>query len=925
VRRDHDVDENATARESRVVGRNPELAELARFVGATGSLRALVLTGGPGIGKTTLWEAGVDAARQQGLRVLSARAGGAETRLSFTGLIDLLDGVDLETLTGLPTPQRRALEVALLRAEPSGGPAEPPALATGFLTALRILAEHKPVLIAIDDVPWLDTPTAEVLTYATRRLPGTALAFLLARRPGQPSSLETALGHNSVEQIEVAPLSLGAIRTLLSDQLGLSLPRHLLRRLVAATMGNPLFALEIGRTFVAQGLPETGGEIPLPDSIEDVLGIRVARLPPAVRRLLLAVALSGGLRPSDLVDVADATVLDDAVDAGVLIVEADRVRVSHPLLAAAVKKHSSTRSRRSLHLRLARIVADDLLRARHLALATSRGDEHVAQVAAVGAASAAARGARQDAVELAEHAVRLTPPDSVRRGERLLALAELLVLAGQNRRATDVATAALDILAEGSARARALLILATGVVKGSDDIERAFERALLESRGDPGLHATLLARMASNAAILRVTRIAEAEAWAEQALPESREAGRDAEQIGLDALSWARVLRGRPVDDLWQRHSAISDAASYIAASPVRAAAQRHAWRGEITDARSLLVRLESLADERAELSSYALVRLHLCELELRAGDLLAASERLQEWAESPEREPLAAPYHRCLALLAAARGMPEEAEREAEVALVHADETGNHWDRLEVLRARGVAALLTHEPERAAESLRAVWRHTQREGVDEPGAFPVAPDLVEALVELGELDEAQAVIGRLRRLAEAQEHPWALAGTTRCSALVQLATRADNEEAAVSLTETAERYRELGLRLDAARSLLSAGRSQRRRRKWAAARASLSRAVALFDSTGSPGWAEATRSELARVGGRRARQRGALTSTERHVAELAAGGLANKEIAAALFVTIHTVEAHLSQVYAKLGVRSRTQLAGRLPERDAG
>jgi DNA-binding CsgD family transcriptional regulator len=152
----------------------------------------------------------------------------------------------------------------------------------------------------------------------------------------------------------------------------------------------------------------------------------------------------------------------------------------------------------------------------------------------------------------------------------------------------------------------------------------------------------------------------------------------------------------------------------------------------------------------------------------------------------------------------------------------------------------------------------------------------------------------------------------------------VRLTVQADDAEAAESLKEAAARYEELGLRFDAARSLLGAGRAQRRRRKWAAARTSLEQALALFQAIGSPGWADETRSELARVGGRRAVRRGALTPTERRVAELAADGLANKEIAAALFITVHTVEVHLSRVYAKLGIRSRSQLSGRLSAANA-
>jgi DNA-binding CsgD family transcriptional regulator len=226
---------------------------------------------------------------------------------------------------------------------------------------------------------------------------------------------------------------------------------------------------------------------------------------------------------------------------------------------------------------------------------------------------------------------------------------------------------------------------------------------------------------------------------------------------------------------------------------------------------------------------------------------------------------------------------------------------------------------LQEHEPEPAAESLRAVWQHTEREGITEPGAFPVAPDLVEALVELGELDEALAVTARLRELAEQQRHPWGLATAKRCTALVQLGSNHSYEEAARALDEAAGDYGRLGLRFDRARALLSLGRAQRRQRQWGAARRVLLEAQSGFEKLGSPGWAGQARAEVERVGARRPRPIGELTPSERRVAELAASGRSNKQIAHELHITVHTVEAHLSHGYAKLGVHSRGQLAGRL------
>ena len=202
----------------------------------------------------------------------------------------------MEELGGLPVPQLRALQVALLRSEPAGVSAEPHAIAVGFLNALRALAAGAPLLVAVDDVQWLDSPSAEVLDFAARRLEGDEIRFLLARRPGSPSALERSLERRRLERLEVGPLSLGAMRRLLRERLGLSMGRQLLRRIVDATQGNPLFALELGRTLADGRLPAVGEEIPVPDAVEDLLGTRVARLPEAVRRLLLAVALSGDLR-----------------------------------------------------------------------------------------------------------------------------------------------------------------------------------------------------------------------------------------------------------------------------------------------------------------------------------------------------------------------------------------------------------------------------------------------------------------------------------------------------------------------------------------------------------------------------------------------------------------------------------------------------
>jgi DNA-binding CsgD family transcriptional regulator len=353
-------------------------------------------------------------------------------------------------------------------------------------------------------------------------------------------------------------------------------------------------------------------------------------------------------------------------------------------------------------------------------------------------------------------------------------------------------------------------------------------------------------------------------------------------------------------------------------------AGQRHVWRGEIGPARATFERLLGLSDERGEVASYVWTRLHLCELALRVGDWGTAERLLDDWAETSERELFVEPYYqRCRALLAAGRGLREEAVRWSAEAIARAEAIDHQWDWLEALRARGTVALLALDPARAAESLATVWEHTAREGVDEPGAFPVAPDLVEALVELGRLEQARAVTLRLRTLCEQPQHPWGLVTAMRCSALIRLAAP-PCEPAAAELAGAADAYGKLGLRFDEARTLLALGRAQRRLKQWAAARRALERAAEAFAAIESGGWADRARSELARVGARRPGRTGELTPSEQRVAELAAAGHSNKQIAQALFITINTVEGHLTHAYAKLGVRSRGQLTYHLHQQAA-
>ncbi len=902
-------------------GREGQLAVLDKlFQQDLNGPRAVVLQGAPGIGKTTLWEAAVERGRERCAWVGRSRPSGAEAQLSYVALSDLFEKVGEAEFGVLPSPQRRALEVALLRAEVAGDPLEPRTVASGVLGVLRELARRGTALVAIDDAQWLDRSSAAALAFAARRVEAD-VRFLVALRSGAGSPLVDALKPVTVERLEVGPLGYSEIRRMLAARLGPALPGRLLRRICEMAGGNPLFALELGRALADTGWTGAAGDLlPLPVQVEAVLGVRVSGLPKPVRRALLAVALSGNLRTSQLEAIVGAVGIEAAVDAGVLMVDGERVRPSHPLVASAAARRSRLSERHRMHALLAHAVSDDELRARHLALAMPGVNDDLAETVALAAKSAAARGVAEGAVDLAEQALRLTSEDSPQRGERVLALAEYLLVC-EPQRLSDLLNAEVKHLPPGRLRARAHLLLADGNdVVTAWDYDAELDRALAECGDDPELRSIVTARKVLSAALVHIAGIAAAEARAVDALPEARVGGGDAERLVLHAMGWARILGGRDVTSLSEQLDTSSDGAWPVFLSSDLLTAIRSIWRGEATAARTMLARLIAVADERGEALSSMTLSLHLCELSLRSGQWRDADRFLAGWEASTDYDVFPKPvYERCRALLAAGRGLTNEAEVWAADAIAHSEAVGLRWDGLEAMRARGLAALAARKPAEAVTALRAVWAHTQTEGVDDPGAFPVGPDLVEALVECGMTDEAQEVTERLEQLANEQDHSWARVGTARCKALLLGGEPTSAGDIEQLLTQVADAYGDLGLRFDRARSLLILGRKQRRLRRWAAARLALEHAATAFSEIGSQGWQALALGDIDRLSARRPQPAGRLTPSEQRVARLAAHGHANKEIAQILVISVHTVEAHLSHAYAKLGVRSRGQLARHL------
>ena len=372
---------------SGVVGRDAELASLRDFVSSiSAGAVALALEGDAGVGKTTLWRAGLEEAGDRGLRVLVARPAESEASLSFSGIGDLLEPVLEEALMHLPATQHRALSRALLLGDDEGPPPNPHAIGLALLNALRGLANALPVVVAIDDVQWLDPASASGLAYAGRRLGSEGVGVLLSCRAGLDSvllrELRRALPADRFSTVDVGPLDAAALHQVLQSQLGLTLPRPALEEVRNASGGNPFYALEIVRSLQRSNVAvEAGQPLPIPESLHDLVHERLLALPQASRDFLLAAAAHA--HPTVSVTEAASGIdreagLRPALEAGIIELDRDRLRFTHPVLAAGAYEAADRVVRIEVHARLAELLDDPEARAWQLAASTGSPDEAVA-------------------------------------------------------------------------------------------------------------------------------------------------------------------------------------------------------------------------------------------------------------------------------------------------------------------------------------------------------------------------------------------------------------------------------------------------------------------------------------------------------------------------------------------------------------------
>lgn len=896
-----------------LVGRDPELALGDRFLDALASgFHCLVFEGEPGIGKTTLWRETSHRAAERGFRVLSSRAAPSETKLSFAGLADLLATVPETVLDDLPPPQRRALDVALVREAPRGTHPDERAIAAASLSVVRMLSVDRPLLLAIDDCPWLDQPSSAALEFVVRRLDREPVGLVSSLRVGEPrdETFLTAVEATRATSVRVGPLRAGDLHLMLKQRLDATFPRPTLARIDQACRGNPLYALELARELLRSPV-RPGDVLPVPDDVRTLVSDRIRAFPKATRDALLAA--SALTNPT--VRLVDETALEPAEEAGVVRIQPDgHIEFEHPLFAAAVYSAASSASRRNLHRRLGDLVDDVEERARHVALAATDPDAAVAAAVEDGASSARSRGAPEIAAELMARAVDLTPPtDTATRLRRIVQLAEDHLFSGDKARPRElIETAALPHLTAGQTRAKALRVLAQCRYRHDSwtDAGPLLEQALAEVESDEE-RALIEFHLAWAFAVAGDNETSNRHA---------RAAFADAARTGQHALcgralagaAWTDFVLGRPVDNaVLKRAIELDDwtTRAWVSSRALFSATWCWYFSGDIPRAAAASAELREQVIAAGQEDSLPDIALQAVFISLANGEFERAAQHADETIAITAGLESAA--LRGVALLTRATasahlGLVEETKAAAEEASAIFEEVG--WLQMSpfVPATLGFLALSTGDANTTHELLGPLADFVQAVGIGEPTfTAPFLPDEIEALIGIGELDRAAELIDLLEAAGRRVDRAWALAAAARCRGLLA-AARGDQDEALSALDEALEHHRRLDNPFELGRTLLRLGQVQRRAKQRRSARESLSRACEIFETAGARLWAEQARRELGRIGVRRAPTQ--LTTSEQAVAELAAQGLTNHEIATQLFMSQRTVEANLTRIYRKLG-----------------
>ena len=906
----------------RVVSRRAEEQAVIEFLNAvTGAPSALVVEGDPGIGKTTLWLDVLGRARERGFVVLASRAAAAESVLAYAALADLLGEVDDSIWSDLPAPQQQGLDAALLRRRDQPAHSDARAVAAAFVAVLDRLAARAggPVLVAIDDVQWVDTSSANVVAFAARRLP-PGVGLVCTTRSAEVAARVQLAHPDAVRRLRLQPLTVGELHQVLRLRLGASVARPMLLRIHQIAGGNPFFALELAREIGS----DTGlSDLSLPSSLTELVSSRISRVGADAQEVLLAMASVPDPTVHMLAQATHSSaervieLLAEAEAQAVVAIEGNRVSFTHPVLAHGVYSEASPRRRRAMHRLLAELVVEPELRARHLAFSDATGEPATIEALDAAAEIARARGAPAAAAELLELAIGLGAEDPARR----IQCATHYFAASDPGRARQLLQAVVDDLPTGPLRAEALhqLALVRLYDDGFFDAAELLERGLPDTGTDEALRVRMLIMLAY--ALLNAAQPERADERVQLAV-------REAERVGVPSLlSLALGMReilgflsGRGFDEAaLQRAVDLEDEDQRVplAFRPSVQMTLLRAWTGELDQARKALAAAGQHCITLGDEGEFVFVAFSLALIDIWRGDLTSVSIAADETIERAFQLGGDFPMFIALTMRGAAAayaGRIHDARNDLAEAIAAAQRCGSMRMAEWPVTLRGFVEVSCGNYQAALDAVEPLLAVVQAwPDATEIIAASYVPEAVEALIGVGRLDDAEPLVDTLERNGRRLDRAWMLAVALRSRAML-LAARGDLT-AATSMADLAmTQHQRLAMPFERARTQLLLGQLQRRQRQREASAATLREALHTFDELGTQLWAERAKTELARGMSGRRRSEG-LTPSEQRVAELAVSGMTNRDIAAALFISPKTVEVNLSRIYRKLNVRSRTEL----------
>ena len=907
-------------------GRERESARIDEVLDAAreGRSGALVVRGEAGTGKSALLGAAVE--RADGMRAFRVLGVESEVDVAFSGLHQLLRPA-LSSIDAIPETQAVALRAALAL----GREAVPERLAIfgGALSLLAAVAEEQPLLCVIDDAHWLDEASAAAMTFVARRLDADGIAMLFGAREPEIRTF-TAPG---IPELRLGGLDRAAARQLLATRLPPGAGSLVAEHLMEISLGNPLALIELPSGLTAsqlagQGLldePARAGT-----AAEHGFRRRLAHLPSAARRALLVVAASDigelqALSRALAVLGLDSQSLEPAEQAG-LITLASTVDFCHPLARSAIygAAHESERSEAHGALAIAAEAAGESdRRAWHLAASTRVPDERIASALIEAAESARRRGGVWSEARALERAARLTP-DRRQCASRLLRAGVAARRAGRMERADmllqEAAETGLDTRERAQAQERRAFIKHEQG-KMAEALELMLGGAEEVEAEDPPAAARLLRNAAT--VLQHDLDIPTAAALAERAWLLAGPGASDDPEL-CHIVSFQHVLSGRVPEAMklaWRTAELVES--DFEGRVVVADAASTLLYAGENAAARHLLERAVvanrgagALGDLGYTLHIHAQVAWYDGRLQRGYDHALEAVQIVDELGTPQTLDD-------CLSRLAmfeAVLGRESDSQGHGQRALESALQLGDRKNEVRARSALGMLALVNGDAEEAVSHLAPAVAALDAGGVGNPNQFRIHPDLVEAYARLGRTDKARPVVASLERQARATGLSWSLGAAMRCRALV-----VDADEAAEAWFQEAQRFHEGAGAFERARTELCFGEQLRRRGHRRDSRMHLGTALEAFEASGATPWAERARAELRASGltlrRREPAAREQLTPQELQIARLVAEGKTNREVAATLFVTPKTVEFHLTRVYRKLEIHSRSELVRRMAD----